>query len=193
MTRTVWIWIATAVLAGASISLFGGCAQQHDSPPSGDGQSVTQLGEPSEAVGKDLMLALGQAKNLHHRAKVLVADGDVAGAIASVREILTLRFPAGAAEADDVRDDARALLGKLLMGQGQLDEALRVVQEGLAQSARESFFVANLYTVEGEVREARAAKMEGADATAERHAALEAFDKSLKIDEALQKALGEGK
>lgn len=159
-----------------------------------DGPSVTQLGEPTEAVGKDLMLALGQAKNLHHRAKVLMADGDVAGAIASVRQILTLRFPAGAPEADDVRADARALLAKLLVGQGQLDEALRTVDEGLAEASRDSFFVANLYTVEGEVREARAAKLAGADATAERHAALEAFDKSLKIDEALQKKLAaEGK
>jgi tetratricopeptide (TPR) repeat protein len=170
------------------------CHAREAAPPAPTGDSVTQLGEPSDAIGKDLMLALGQAKNLHHKAKVLMSDGDVAGAIASVRQVLSLRFPAGAAEADDVRDDARALLAKLLVGQGQLDEAQRTVDEGLAQSPRESFFVANLYTVSGEIHEARAAQL-GSDARAtdERHAALEAFDRSLKIDEALQKKLVEGR
>jgi tetratricopeptide (TPR) repeat protein len=178
----------------AVVVALAGC-HAREAPPAQTGDSVTQLGEPSDAIGKDLMLALGQAKNLHHKAKVLVSDGDIAGAIASVRQILSLRFPAGAAEADDVRDDARALLAKLLVGQGQLDEAQRTVDEGLAQSPRESFFVANLYTVSGEIHEARAAQLGSGDvrATDERHAALEAFDRSLKIDEALQKKLVEGR
>ena len=71
-------------------------------------------------------------------------------------QILSLQFPAGAPEADDVRLDARALLAKLLVGQDQLDEAMRIVEEGLASSQRDSFFVANLYTVQGEIHEARA-------------------------------------
>jgi tetratricopeptide (TPR) repeat protein len=193
-----------AVLALVAALVVGCRAREREAPQSqSGGDAVTQLGEPSDAIGKDLMLALGQAKNLHHKAKVLMSDGDVAGAISSVRQILSLRFPAGAAEADDVRDDARALLAKLLVGQGQLDEAQRTVDEGLAQSPRESFFVANLYTVSGEIHEARAAELDGAAgsgdaaakarATDERHAALEAFDRSLKIDEVLQKKLVEGR
>jgi hypothetical protein len=192
------VWIVVGMIG----ALACGCADRR-ATPSQDDRSVTSLGEPSDAIGKDLMLALGQAKNLHHKAKVLMSDGDIAGAIASVRQILSLRFPPGAAEADDVRDDARALLAKLLIGQNQLDEAQRTVDEGLAQSRRESFFVANLYTVAGEVHEARAAQLDAAaaagdvgakpQATAERRAALEAFDRSLKIDEALQKQLVEGK
>ena len=111
--------------------------------------------------------------------------------VASVREILSLEFPAGAPEAEDVRNDARALLGKLLVGQGDLDEAMHVVQEGIASSQRKSFFVANLYTVEGEIHEARANKLPAGDphVVDEKHAAIEAFDRSSQIDIELQKQL----
>ena len=51
----------------------------------------------------------------------------------------------------------RTLLAKLLAQQGKLDEAMTVVTEGIASASRESFFVANLYTVKGEIHEARAA------------------------------------
>jgi hypothetical protein len=195
----VVVAVTVAVATASVVVSVAGCKSEREAPPSA-GSSVTQLGEPAEAIDQQLMLALGQAKNLHHKAKVLVGDGDVTGAIASVRQILTLRFPAAAPEAEDVRDDARALLAKLLIGQGQLDEAMRTVQEGLAQSSRESFFVANLYTVEGEIHEARAGQLDAAGSGAakasaieERHAAVEAFDRSLKIDETLQKKLVEGK
>src|SRR6185503_18124331 len=50
-------------------------------------------------------------------------------AIGEVRQVLSLPFPRGAPEADDVRNDARALLAKLLVNQGQLDEAARTVDE----------------------------------------------------------------
>ena len=64
------------------------------------------------------MIALSKAKNFHHKAKVYMSDGNIAEAIASVREILSLQFPAGAPEAEDVRNDARALLAKLLRRPG---------------------------------------------------------------------------
>ena len=165
------------------------CSSTEPSQP-----NVTNLPEPGDAVGQELMLSLAQAKNFHHKAKVYMSDGNVPAAIAAVRQILSLHFPAGAPEAEDVRNDARALLAKLLVGQGQLDEAMRTVEEGLAQSQRESFFVANLYTVKGEIHEARATAL-GADAKAtdERHAALEAYSKSIKIDETLQKKILEEK
>ena len=40
---------------------------------------------------------------------------------------------------------------------------MTVVTEGIAQSQRESFFVANLYTVKGEIHEARAALLDADD------------------------------
>ena len=176
------------------------CAQRDSGAP----PSSTQLAEPTDVIDQDLMLALSQAKNFHHKAKIAMTDGHTDEAIASVRAILSLHFPANAPEAADVRDDARALLAKLLIGKGELDEAARVVQEGIAASSRESFFVANLYTVAGEIHEARAKLLDAAAgagsardgdgkqrAVAERHAAIEAYDKSNQIDAVLQKQIME--
>jgi type IV pilus biogenesis protein CpaD/CtpE len=176
------------------VALLASCAQRDSGAP----PSSTQLAEPTDVIDQDLMLALSQAKNFHHKAKIAMTDGHTDEAIASVRAILSLHFPANAPEAADVRDDARALLAKLLVGKGDLDEAMRIVQEGIAASTRESFFVANLYTVAGEIHEASAKQLDDAmdsgrsqPAIAERHAAIEAFDKSNQIDAALQKQIME--
>ncbi|HEY0251209.1 MAG TPA: hypothetical protein VGC41_06760 [Kofleriaceae bacterium] len=174
------------------IALVAGCTAKSDQPQG----SVTQTAEPSDAIDQKLMLALSQAKNFHHKAKVYMSDGNTTAAIASVREILALHFPANAPEADDVRNDARALLARLLVGQNQLDEAMTVVREGIANTSRESFFVANLYTVKGEIHEARALVLDATDkdqAKAERHAAIEAFEQSNVIDKKLQDQLVEQK
>lgn len=171
------------------VMLVTACScNSHDEPP-----PTTHTAEPADAIDQNLMIALSKAKNFHHKAKVYMSDGNVADAIASVREILSLQFPAGAPEAEDVRNDARALLAKLLLGQGQLDEAMRVVTEGIAQSQRKSFFVANLYTVEGEIHEARAATLPADQQKDEKHKAIEAYDKSNQIDTELQKQLMESK
>jgi hypothetical protein len=205
------------VIAGGSIVLALGilvlgalaaaaCSTDRDAgSPARTGEaaprSATRLTDPadadaSELIGQDLLVALAQAKNFHHKAKVYMTDGNLPAAVASVRQILSLAFPRGAPEADDVRNDARALLAKLLVGQGQLDEAARTVAEGLAQSQRESFFVANLYTVQGEIHEARAATLDASEpgsavAPGERHAAIESYDHSIQINERLQKKLME--
>jgi hypothetical protein len=153
--------------------------------------------DPTDVIDQGLMIALSKAKNYHHKARVYMSDGKLAEAIASLREILSLKFPAGAPEAEDVRNDARALLAKLLVSQNQIDEAMRVVQEGIGQSQRESFFVANLYTVKGEIHEARAALLDPSDPTQkakivdEKHAAIDAYDKSNSINTVLQDKLME--
>jgi len=158
-------------------------------------RSVTRVAEPDDVIDQDLMVALAQAKNFHHKAKVYITDGNFTDAIAAVRQILSLRFPTGAPEAEDVRNDARALLAKLLVGQKELDEAMRTVDEGIAQSTRESFFVANLYTVQGEIYQARADKVEAEgqkpQAQELRRSAIGAYDKSIKINDTLQKKLME--
>ena len=174
-------------------SIVPACSSDHDAPA-----PTTRTAEPTDVIDQDLMLALSQAKNFHHKAKVYMSDGNLDAATASVREILSLRFPANAPEAEDVRNDARALLARLLVGQTQIEEAMRVVQEGIAASHRDSFFVANLYTVKGEIHEARATALDAAGdpaskakAVDEKHAAIESFDKSNAIDVALQKRLME--
>jgi hypothetical protein len=183
---------ALAAAAGAG----AGIACQADSTPAPRG-SVTKVPEAGDVIDQELMIALAQAKNFHHKAKVYMSDGNLVAATASVRQILSLRFPASAPEAEDVRLDARALLAKLLVSQNQLEEAMRTVDEGLAQTSRESFFVANLYTVRGEIREARAKQREDANdkagATEEKRAAIVDYDRSIQINEALQKRLMEGR
>jgi tetratricopeptide (TPR) repeat protein len=188
MTRAV----AVVWLAVVAVTVWACSAERDASPP-----SATRVSEPTDVIDQDLMIALGQAKNFHHKAKVYMTDGNLAAATGSVRQILSLRFPHGAPEADDVRNDARALLAKLLVSQGQLDEAMRTVDEGLAQSERTSFFVANLYTVQGEIHEARAAALDAsgdpgkAAAQGERHAAIASYDRSIQINAKLQSSLAE--
>lgn len=195
MKRVIAVGLALGALALAA------CSTDRDPGAPGRGSDATarpatRVADPSDAaasglIGQDLLVALAQAKNFHHKAKVYMADGNLAAATAAVRQILSLAFPRGAAEADDVRNDARALLAKLLVSQGQLDEAARTIDEGLAQSQRESFFVANLYTVQGEIHEARAAAPDAGEAAVrdERHAAIESYDRSIQINERLQKKL----
>jgi len=182
-------WLIVIGVALGAAGTFAACNERDTT------KATTKLADPGDVIDDDLMLALAQAKNFHHKAKVYMSDGNLPAATASVREILSLRFPKGAPEADDVRNDARALLAKLLLSQGQVDEAMRTVEEGLAQSQRESFFVANLYTVQGEIHEARAASFDStndkAKATEERRAAIAAYDRSIQIDERLQKKLTE--
>ena len=183
------IRIALAVVGALGAS----CSTSRD-----DGSSaITRVADPSDVIDQDLMVALAQAKNFHHKAKVYMSDGNLAAATTSVRQILSLRFPKGAPEADDVRLDARALLAKLLVSQGKLDEAMSTVDEGLAATQRESFFVANLYTVQGEIHEARAALADAQgeagkpQASEERRAAISSYDRSIQINEKLQKQLVE--
>ena len=192
MTRTrllLVIAITTLMLLGA----FAACTGDRDSKP------TTRTAEPTEVIDQDLMIALSKAKNFHHKARVYMSDGKLVEATASVREILSLKFPPGAPEAEDVRNDARASLAKLLIAQNQIEEAMTVVTEGIAQSQRESFFVANLYTVKGEVHEARAAALDPADPANksriedEKHAAISAYDKSNEINTAIQIRLMEEK
>jgi tetratricopeptide (TPR) repeat protein len=174
-------------LIAVAIALVA-CSSERD-----PGRPVTTVPEASDVIDEDLMIALGQAKNHHRKARVYMAEGNVGAAIAAVRQVLSLQFPRTAPEADDVRNDARALLAKLLVSQGQLDEAARTIDEGLAQSKRDSFFVANLYTVQGEIHEARAARFDAAgepgkaSAVDERRAAIDSYDKSIQINERLQK------
>lgn len=182
------------VLAVMLITACAACTSDRNEP-----RPTTRTAEPTDVIDQDLMISLSKAKNFHRKARVYMSDGKVLEAIAAVREILSLRFPPNAPEAEDVRNDARALLAKLLIGQGQIEEAMTVVTEGIASSGRESFFVANLYTVKGEVHEARAAAIDASDAAnksridAEKHAAIEAYDKSNAINTALQERLMEDK
>jgi hypothetical protein len=195
-TRTRWPWIVTAVAFAAALA-FGalvGC-NEPEPLPSGE-RTITRLPEPDDVLDEELMLSLAQAKNFHHKAKVYMSDGNLAEAAAQMEAILAIPFPPAAPEGDDVRLDARALLAKLLVAQNKIDEAMTVVDQGIGGARRDSFFLANLYTVKGEVHQARATQLEGQSAdkqrvSDEKRAAIMAFDRSIEIDNALVKQLVE--
>lgn len=191
-TTVIGVLIGAILLAGAMF--FVG---RQSVPDERVHRDVTKIADATDVIDEALMMSLGQAKNFHRKAKVYMSDGKLDEATAAVRQILSLSFPKGAPEADDVRLDARALLAKLLVLQGKLDEAMRTVDEGLASSQRESFFVANLYTVRGEIHEARAVNYDAEGeaskglAAASRRSAIEDYDRSIQINEKLQKQLME--
>jgi tetratricopeptide (TPR) repeat protein len=142
------------------------------------GHPVDQVG-PSAAASDATLRALEQAQRLHHEADLAVSRGDLDHAIDSVRAVLAVSFPAGAPEAEDVFLDARARLGLLLLQANRLDEAERVVDDGLAQATRESFFLANLYSVRGKLHEARQ----------DAHAAIDAYERGQQMNFRVQDRL----
>src|SRR5690348_11604170 len=98
-----WKTIAIVALVMSAISItFVACSTGggEATPP-----SQTKTAEPTDVIDEELMVSLAQAKNFHRKAKVYMSDGNLAAATASVRQILSLRFPKGAPEADDVRLD----------------------------------------------------------------------------------------
>jgi hypothetical protein len=189
MKRIVIVATLLALIAAGAAALVA--CDDGDANP----RANTTLGEPGEAIGEELMLALAQAKNFHHQARVYSADGQPLQAIAAVERVLAIEFPPGAPEGEDVRLDAYAMLAKLRLGQGDVEGAMKVVDEGLDAQTRESFFLANLYTVRGEILEAVAAdhvaKDDAARAAEARKQAIEAYGTSIEINERLQQALYE--
>lgn len=193
---------ALAAVVLATLLLVPSCTDRGDSDSEAPRKRVTQVQEPEDALDEEVMLALLQAKNFHHKANVYEMNGELDKAITEIRKILAIKFPPETAEAPEVHDtqlDARARLGKLLMKQDKHDEAMKVVDAGLATAKRDSFFVANLYTVKGQLHEARASKLKDSTTAADKQAfrehsrkAIENLDRSIKMNEALQKKLMKG-
>lgn len=182
MIRMTWVLAVALLLVAACSSCKQREAQQQPAPA----PRQTELVEPRDALGEPLMIALAQAKNFHHVADVYLREGKTVQAIEAVREILSLKFPAGAPEGEDAVVDARARLGTLLVTEDELDEATKVVDDGLAAAKRESFFLANLYTVRGEILAARADAIAASDPEAAktlRRQAIEALVKSNEMHE----------
>jgi tetratricopeptide (TPR) repeat protein len=196
MTRRLF-GLMTGVVGALVLSLVFAvsCATRGDEDGVGD-RPVTKLPQPGPELSQELMLGLALAKNYHHKADVYLKEARVEQAVEAVRQILTIKFPAGSAEGEDVQLDARARLAKLLVARGDLDEAMAVADQGIGPVERQSFFLANLHAVRGEVLEARAAQVEDRDkaaATAARRQAIESYDRAIAIEKALIDQLaGEG-
>lgn len=178
----------SAVFVLGLVGLLGlpGCATRAEDD--GPSRRITELPQPGPELSQELMLGIALARNYHHKADVYLKEARIDDAVISVRQILSIPFPTKSAEGEDIRLDARARLAKLLASRGELDQAMTVVDEGLARVSRQSFFAANLHTVRGELLAARAEKIEDRDkaaASAARRQAIEAHDRAIAIEKAL--------
>ncbi len=188
MRRIHWMILAAA-LGAAGVA--GGCAQNDRDGDDRDAKTagrITEITPPADALSEELMLALSMAKNLHHKADVYLAEMRSDEAVGALKEILEIRFPDGASEAEDVTLDARARLAKLLASQGKLDQALTAVDDGIKAATRRSFFVANLHAVRGEILEGRAVQIEDsqpAEAKKLRIDAIKSLDEAIQIEKVL--------
>jgi tetratricopeptide (TPR) repeat protein len=172
------------------------CGSRPENSEDGEGgRGVTELPQPGPELSDELMLGLALVQNYHHKADVYLKEARFEEAVNELRKILSVQFPAGSPEGIDLVQDARARLARLLVAQGKLDEATKVVDGGIASADRQSFFLANLHTVRGEVLEARAAVVEDKDAraaAAARRQAIEAYDRAIAIEKALIEQLAGG-
>ncbi len=153
--------------------------------------ALTTLADPETALSKELMVSLGQAKNFHHKADVLMSDGKLDEAADEVAKILQIPFPKDAPESEDALLDTRARLATMRIAQGQLETAMELVDGAIANARRESFFLANVHTVRGEIFEAQAAAAEaGSDeAKQAKRSAIASFDTSIQINARILKKL----
>jgi tetratricopeptide (TPR) repeat protein len=168
------------------------CGKESTSTPPPERGPITELAEPENALSEALMVSLGQARNYHHKADLLLRAGKTDEAVAAVEAVLAISFPPEAPESEDVILDTHARLAKLRILQNKLAEALSLVDEGIGISTRDSFFLANLHTVRGEVFEATANAAEPNSEAAKEATmnAISAFDASIKINERLLEKLG---
>lgn len=187
---TVRFLAATAVACVLGVALLGysvGCGTRTGDEQEAEGR-ITELPQPGPELSKELMIGLALAQNYHHKADVYLKEARTEQAVTALRQIVDIEFPAGSPEGADVTQDARARLAKILITRGQLDEAMTVVDQGIASATRQSFFLANLHTARGEVLEARAEMIEDDDkaaAVTARRQAIESYDRAITIQKAL--------
>lgn len=190
--------LAQIVLAVLTLLLVFSCKEKVRVTELAEGAQTSALATPPNALSEALLISLGQAQNFHSKADVLVDSGELTQALTTLEMILQIPFPSGAPEGQDVIADTRARMATLRIELGKLDQALQLVDEGIAQSERQSFYLANLHTVRGQVLQAMAkssAEEFGDDAPTVRELrieAIKAFDLSIQISEALLNTLSPG-
>lgn len=150
-------------------------------------------GAAATGNAETLLIMLSEARAWQRRADLYLSEGDVAAAIASIKEVLAIPFPSDASEAEDVRLDACARLAKLYLSSGGdegADRALLQIEAGRKLGVHDSFFRAHLEMVAADVYEARANRLPDAAARqAEKRKAIAALDLAIQIDRRLQRAL----
>lgn len=171
------------VMAALVLALVTGCGSRNDKP----------AGPPNEAV----IAALGTVRALHHQADVYEHAGDFQRARQAVERVLSVEFPQGAGERDDLRADAYGRLGELDLRLGQPEAGLDHIAAALAETQRESVLRARLFMVKGQCLSAQADRArerhDEAAANRFRDEALAALETSIEINtRVLRRVLGDG-
>jgi len=138
-------------------------------------------------VDERLLASLGLAQGYQHQADELEELGDRGGALARVRRVLEIPFPRNAPEREDVRLDAYGRIAELHLASGDDRAAEQSVARGLSERTRTSYFEARLYAVRGKIHQTRARRLRVSGnaeaARTESHLALDAFERSIRINE----------
>lgn len=176
MSRKLACFLAVAALGAAS-----GCAQSAPSRPS----ACTDAGVPVSPV---LMAFLSRARDAHHVADQYEAKKDLSGAIAQLDKVVHGPVPGGGAPAPEAREvlaDTWARLADLESRLGHFQAAQADVAMGLKLVPSVSYFRGHLFEVLGLTEQRRAKALESekndAGASAAKQRALEAFEKSMRI------------
>lgn len=176
------LWLAVIALVGFAAG-FGACKSEsyQEVPPAcasaPDGQPVSPA----------LLAFLSRARSAHHSADQLEEESPKA-AIDKLQTLVDGPVPGGnepLAEAQEVLADTYARLADLKSQQGRFEDALKDVETGLGLAKEISYFRGHLFEVRGLAYERRAKQLEadGGDGSAAKQSALEAFEKSMDIQE----------
>lgn len=179
--RSIGVWVFGRTL-GAVLGLALVCA----AVPGCRGEDP---GKTDEAM----LLMLSEARALQRYADLKLVDGDVEGAMASVREVLAIHFPPSAPETEDVLLDAHARLARLLLSRGGAEaeeRALAELEAARRLATRDSFFRSHIENIAADVYAARAKRLTEPEAQKEaRRQEAQALERVIEIDRRLQRAL----
>lgn len=194
---------AAGLLRGGALVVFvaglssAGCTRPRDDSGTPTRSSTCPPCPCDDGAGRTLSAALisrlASARAFHHQADLLLRAGDTEQAITKISAVLALDLSSRWPEAEEVRVDATARLAKLLLKLGRLERATALVDRELKQKPRASFYLANLYSVKGELLEASVKKLEanGQKVLARQRAkeAIAAFEVTIRINKRLQAEL----
>ena len=174
-------WKSACVVAALALGAASGCAQSAPSRPS----ACTDAGVPVNPV---LMAFLSRARDAHHVADQYEEKKDPAGAIAVLDKVVQGPLPGGGApppEAREVLADTGARMAALERRLGHYPAAEADVAMGLKLVPGVSYFRGHLFEVLGLTEQRRARALEAdkndAAASAAKQDALDAFEKSMRI------------
>jgi hypothetical protein len=183
------------VLIAAPLAI--GCAER-TAPPGPPPVCSCAPGEP--VVDPALLAFLSKARAVHHQADLAEEAKDTRRAVTLLEQLISGPRPSGGRpppEVSEVIADTRARLADLRSRDGDIEGALRDIDEGLGLAATPTHFRGHLFEVKGIVLERRIAalkeKGDGAGAERARAEAIDSFNEAIEIqNKVIESALPAG-